>query len=104
MDLLAEIEDSVSNYLGVKTLISLTTGVLSGIAFKTYWCGCTCFFGALIIFTLNYIPTIGSLIGTLFPTFFCLLQFGEITPAIVTLAVVGGIQVIIGKHSWNQKL
>jgi predicted PurR-regulated permease PerM len=53
-------------------------------------------FWAFLIFLLNFIPTIGSLIGTLFPALFCLLQFGEITQGISVLAVVGAIQLVIG--------
>ena len=53
-------------------------------------------FWAFLIFILNFIPTIGSLIATLFPTVFALLQFGEITPAVLVLAIVGSIQLIVG--------
>ncbi|SNZ01171.1 AI-2E family transporter [Flagellimonas pacifica] len=92
---LIELENSVSNYLGVKTLVSLITASLSAIALLSIGVDAPIFW-ALIIFILNYIPTIGSLIATLFPTIFCLFQFGEVTPALLTLIVVGSIQLIIG--------
>ena len=92
---LDKIERSVAQYLGLKTLVSLITGVLSfftlmiiGIDSPAFW--------AFLIFLLNYIPTIGSLIATLFPAIFCLLQFGEFTPAIMVLIFVGAIQVLVG--------
>ena len=52
--------------------------------------------GHFLIFLLNYIPTIGSLVATVFPSIFCLLQFGEITSFLIVLFAVGGIQVIVG--------
>ncbi len=93
--ILSNIEKSVTKYLGMKTLISLITGVASyvvlliiGIDSPVFW--------AFLIFLLNFIPTIGSLIGTLFPAIFCLLQFGEFTPGVMVLVFVGAIQVIVG--------
>ena len=93
--ILRELEDSISDYLGVKTFVSFITGALSAIALSIIGVDAPVFWG-LIIFLLNYIPTVGSLIATLFPVAFCLLQFPEITPAILTLIIVGTIQVIVG--------
>ena len=93
--LLSKIENSISDYLRLKTYVSLLTGILSyfvlllvGVDSAPFW--------AFLIFLLNYIPTIGSLIATVFPSIFCLLQFGEITPFIVVLVAVGSIQVVVG--------
>ena len=90
-----EIEASVTDYLGLKTLVSLSTGFLSylvllfiGIDAPIFW--------AFLITLLNYIPTIGSLIATVFPATYCLLQFGELYPFILVLILVGLIQIIIG--------
>jgi predicted PurR-regulated permease PerM len=93
--LIKKIDKSVSNYIAVKTLVSLITGMLSyfvlliiGVDAPLFW--------SFLIFVLNFIPSIGSLIATLFPTIFAMLQFGEITPAILVLAIVGAIQLIMG--------
>ena len=93
--LLKDIENSISSYITLKTLVSFITGTLSyivlliiGIDVPLFW--------AFLIFLLNYIPTIGSLIATLFPTVIALLQFGEFTPSILILTFVGLIQVIVG--------
>lgn len=93
--LINEIEQSISNYIGLKTFTSLITGTLSfivllfiGIDAPVFW--------AFLIFLLNFIPTIGSLIATLFPTFFCLIQFGDFSMATVSIVVIGLIQVIVG--------
>lgn len=93
--ILRELEHSISNYLGVKTFVSFITGAVSAIALSIIGVDAPVFWG-LIIFLLNYVPTVGSLIATLFPVTFCLLQFPEITPAILTLVIVGTIQVIVG--------
>lgn len=92
---LGKIEASVSDYLGVKTLLSLLTGLLSyavlaiiGVDSAVFW--------AFLIFLLNYIPTVGSLLATTFPVIFCLLQFGDFTNALLVLLFVGAIQVLVG--------
>ena len=93
--LIGKIDHSIGNYVALKTVVSLLTGFLSyfallfiGIDAPLFW--------AFLIFVLNFIPTIGSLIATLFPTIFALLQFGEITPGILVLAIVGSVQLIVG--------
>ena len=93
--ILNKIEFSISNYLRLKTYVSLLTGVLSytvlyfvGVDSAPFW--------AFLIFLLNYIPTIGSLIATVFPAFFSLIQFGELTPFLIVLSVVGAVQILVG--------
>ncbi|CAG5077172.1 AI-2E family transporter [Parvicella tangerina] len=93
--ILGNIQKSVTTYLGMKTLISLITGVASYIALIIIGIDSPIFW-AFLIFLLNFIPTIGSLVGTLFPATFCLLQFGEFTPGIMVLVFVGAIQVVVG--------
>lgn len=89
------ISDSISRYIALKTLVSIMTGVLSYIALAIIGIDSPLFW-AFLIFILNYIPTIGSLIGTIFPAVIALLQFGDINHAILVLAIVGVIQVVIG--------
>lgn len=93
--LIGKIDRSVGSYVALKTAVSLFTGFLS--YFALLFIGVDApFFWAFLIFVLNFIPTIGSLIATLFPTIFALLQFGEFTPSIVVLGVVGSIQLVVG--------
>ncbi len=94
-DILTQIEKSIARYIGLKTLISLITATVSyfvlliiGIDAPVFW--------AFLIFLLNYIPNIGSLVATLFPAIFCLLQFGEFIPCLMVLIFVGAIQVVVG--------
>ena len=92
---LSKIEWSIARYLGIKTIVSLLTGILSfiilkivGVHYAVFW--------AFLIFLLNFIPTIGSLLATIFPAIFCLLQFGEFTQCLMVFFIVGSIQVFIG--------
>lgn len=93
--ILSAIDHSVGSYLSLKSLTSLMTGALSYIALLAIGIDAP-FFWAFLIFLLNFIPTIGSLVATIFPAVFAMLQFGDFTPAILVLAIVGGIQIIIG--------
>ncbi|TCO07452.1 AI-2E family transporter [Natronoflexus pectinivorans] len=93
--MIEKIERSVSMYLVLKTLICLSTGVLSyivliavGVDFPVFW--------AFLIFLLNYIPILGSYVATSLPVLFSLLQFGEFGPGLLVLLFVGAIQVVIG--------
>lgn len=94
-NILNKIEGSITNYIGLKTLTSVITGVLSfvvlviiGVDSPVFW--------AFLIFLLNFIPIIGSMVGTLFPAIFSLLQFGEFQPFFMVLIFVGVIQVLVG--------
>ena len=93
--MLAQIDKSIGSYLALKTIISFLTGFLSyfalifiGIDAPLFW--------AFLIFLMNYIPTVGSLIATVFPAVFAMLQFGELMPGVWVLIIVGVIQLIVG--------
>jgi AI-2 transport protein TqsA len=92
---LTKIEWSIARYLGIKTIVSLLTGVLSFIVLKIIGVHYAVFW-AFLIFLLNFIPTIGSLLATVFPAVFCLLQFGEFSQCLMVFFIVGSIQVLIG--------
>ena len=68
------IHDLLSDYLTIKLLTSFLTGVLSffvllflGIELPALW--------AFIIFLLNFIPSVGSVIATSFPVLFSIIQY-----------------------------
>lgn len=93
--ILGKINKSMGSYFSLKTLVSVITGILSyfalliiGVEAAVFW--------SFLIFILNYIPTIGSLIATIFPAVFALFQFGELQSFILVLVVVGIVQLIIG--------
>jgi AI-2 transport protein TqsA len=95
LSIIGQVDRSLSQYVTLKTMVSLLTGALSFIALQIIGVDFA-FFWAFLIFLLNYIPTIGSLIATIFPTLVAALQFASIGPALWVLASVGAIQVLVG--------
>ncbi|MDG5815389.1 AI-2E family transporter [Chitinispirillales bacterium ANBcel5] len=93
--LIARIDADIRMYLGIKTLTSLTTSLLSyvifiivGLDFASFW--------AFTIFLLNFIPTIGSIIATIFPSILALLQFEDFRPFLIVIIGVTTIQQLMG--------
>jgi len=93
--LLEGINNGVRAYLSVKLVASLATGFFSylvliyvGLDFALFW--------AFVIFLFNFIPTVGSIVATLFPTLVALVQFDTLSPFFIVLIGVGVIQIIIG--------
>ena len=93
--LLGRIVGAIQAYLRVMTLISSLTAVLSyavmrlaGLEYAGFW--------AAAIFFLNFIPTIGSIVATVLPAAYALLQFQSVAPAAVVLAGVGAVQFVVG--------
>ena len=94
-ELLDRIVAAIQAYLGVMSLMSGVTAASSyiimlfvGVEFAGFW--------ATAIFFLNYIPTIGSILGTLLPAVAALLQFQAIVPAAIVLAGIGVAQFLVG--------
>lgn len=92
---LRRIDSDIQTYFGVKTLVSLTTAVLSyvvmrlvGLDFAAFW--------ALLVFILNYIPTVGSILATIFPGLLALVQFESWTPVVVLVLGITVIQQLLG--------
>jgi AI-2 transport protein TqsA len=92
---LREINSAMRTYLGVKTLTSLITAILSWIVFLAIGLDYALFW-ALLIFLFNYIPTIGSITATGLPALLALVQFDSLTPFLVVAIGVSAIQVLIG--------
>jgi AI-2 transport protein TqsA len=89
------IKESLGNYIFLKTGVSLITGICSYIILLLIGVDLA-FFWAMLIFFLNYIPSIGSLIATVFPAMVALFQFGTLQPFLLVLVLIGALQVIIG--------
>ncbi len=93
--LFATISQSVQRYLRIKTVVSVATAVLCyavlrwlGIDFAETW--------ALLIFVLNYIPNIGSILAVAFPALVALVQFETAGPFVVLVLSLTAIQLVIG--------
>lgn len=94
-NILVQIGQDIRQYTWIKTLMSLLTGVLSlivlmavGVDYAPFW--------ALLIFLLNYIPTVGSLVGVLFPALMALVQFNSLTEFAILVPLLAVIQFSIG--------
>jgi len=93
--ILTHTQEDIQTYLWIKTVTSTTTGVVSyfvlswvDVDFAGFW--------AFTIFLLNYIPTIGSIIATLFPAVLALIQFNTPAEFFIVLIGVGAIQIVVG--------
>lgn len=94
-DVLTAIRRSMAQYLWVQTVLSAITTVLTlvtllalGLENAVFW--------AFLIFFLNYIPTIGSIIAVALPTAFALVQFPTLGPVALVALGVGFWQFAIG--------
>ncbi len=91
----SQIDALFKNYVAIKIFTSFLTGILSfivliliGVQLAAFW--------AFLIFLLNFIPSVGSLIATAFPSLFYVLQSGSVSGFFYVLAGVGLIQVFVG--------
>jgi len=89
------IRDDIQKYIGIKMFTSSLTGLLSygllllmGVDFAGVW--------GLLIFLLNFIPTVGSIIATMFPAMIALAQSDGYTLFLMVLGGIGAFQVLIG--------
>jgi len=73
--IVAAIDARVQHYLFIKTLMSTATAALAALILLL---GRVDFviFSALLVFFLNYIPTFGSLLSTIFPVLIVFLRYG----------------------------
>jgi predicted PurR-regulated permease PerM len=95
MELVQQIDTTFGDYISIKTLTSFTTAILSFIVLHILHVD-TPLLWASIIFLLNYIPSIGSLIATTFPAIIAILKEGDLWAGLWVLVGVGVIQVIVG--------
>lgn len=97
MRAVAEIALKFQKYMLVRTEMSVLTGVvvwgfalIAGLELATAW--------GVIAFILNYIPFIGPLIATVFPTIFAIAQFESWRLAVVVFSCLNLIQFLIGSY------
>jgi len=93
--IVGQANSATKTYLAVKTGASILTAVLSftalyfiGVDFPVFW--------AFIIFLLNYIPTIGSMVATFFPSVVALVQFDTLGPFFAVIIIITSLQFLIG--------
>lgn len=93
--MIARVQREIQRYIWIKTLVSVLTGAISyavlaavGVDFASFW--------AVVIFMLNYIPNIGSILGVVFPAALTLVQFNTPGPFLIVAVGLGAIQFLIG--------
>jgi predicted PurR-regulated permease PerM len=94
-DVLASIRQSMQKYLWVQTVLSALITVLTYITLSVIGLDHALFW-AFLIFFLNYIPTIGSIVAVALPTAFALVQFPDLGRVIAVAIGVGVWQFGIG--------
>jgi AI-2 transport protein TqsA len=92
-----QIAGKFQRFMLVRSAMSVLTGLvvwafalLAGLELATAW--------GLIAFVLNYIPFIGPLVATVFPTLFALMQFGSWQLAVIVFLGLNIIQFLIGSY------
>jgi AI-2 transport protein TqsA len=93
----ADIAAKFQKYMLVRSVMSVLTGIViwsfalvAGIELATAW--------GVIAFVLNYIPFVGPLFATIFPTLFALVQFESLRLAVAVFACLNLIQFFIGSY------
>jgi AI-2 transport protein TqsA len=84
-------------YMLVRTAMSVVTGLLVwafatavGLPLAAEW--------GFIAFSLNYIPFLGPLVATVFPTLFAMTQFGSWEAVVAVFACLNLIQFVVGSY------
>jgi AI-2 transport protein TqsA len=95
MGVMESINLAISQYIAVKTLVSALAGFISYLVLAGFGVELAATWG-ILIFLLNYIPYLGSLIACALPILLSVLQFDELWKPIVIAISLIGIQQLIG--------
>jgi len=106
MEIIEKIKFDIKSYFVIKTIVSLITAILSYfimIVFKLDFA----IFWAFLIFILNFIPSIWSIIAVFFPVTLSLIQFDTYYPFLFITVWLTLIQVLMWniiepKFMWNR--
>lgn len=97
LDVIGQINQRISDYLTIKSLINAMLGAISfvvlwmhGVDFAVFW--------AVVIALLNYIPYIGSYFGVFFPVVLSLAQFGSLSLTLSLAVFLTVAQMVIGNY------
>lgn len=93
----ADIAEKLQKYMLVRSIMSVLTGTViwivalfAGLELATAW--------GVIAFVLNYIPFLGPLVATVFPTMFALVQFESWQLALAIFVCLNLAQFLIGSY------
>lgn len=95
LGIVASVNDAIAQYIAVKTFVSFLAGAASfvllalfGVDFAVMW--------GILIFLLNFIPYLGSLVAVALPILLSFVQFDEPWMGIVIAVLLIAIQQVIG--------
>jgi predicted PurR-regulated permease PerM len=92
---MTKIVREIQAYLGIKTLMSLTTGLLIGLLAWLTGLDFPILLG-LTGFVLNYIPTVGSILAAIPALFLSVVQFGTLGNFLLVIGGYGAINMVFG--------
>lgn len=92
-----QINREIETYFGIKIVIGVVQAVptfvvlsLVGVDAAAFW--------AVIVFLLSFIPTIGSLVGIVFPSLMALVQFDTFGPFFIVLPTLAAVQLAASNY------
>lgn len=95
LEIIEKIKSDVKSYFVIKGIVSLITSTVSylvmsafGLDFAVFW--------AVLIFILNFIPSVGSIIAVSFPALLALVQFEGYYGFVIMTSILIGVQVLMG--------
>ena len=91
----SKVNASIKTYLVSKTVVSFITGLISYFVFLTFGVDFPVLW-AFLIFLLNYIPYVGSLIATVLPAVYSMFQFGDFMYVIYVFVSIQVVQLLMG--------
>lgn len=92
---LDKIKSDVKAYFLIKTFVSFITWLLSYLVMKVFGLDFALFW-AMIIFLLNFIPNVGSIIAVSFPVILSLIQYDSLYPFFFILSGLVWVQILMG--------
>lgn len=96
LDALKKIKNDIRWYFVIKTIVSFTTATLSYLIMAVVWLDFAMFW-AFLVFALNFIPSIWSIIAVFFPITLSLVQFDSYLPFLFLAPTLIWIQMLM----WN---
>ncbi len=94
-NIITNIKEQIQNYMVAKFIISFFTASISyliciifGIKYALLW--------GVVIFLLNFIPYIGSIIAVVFPILLCLVQYQSFSRFIFLTISLTSVQIVMG--------
>jgi AI-2 transport protein TqsA len=96
LEIIEKIRKDIKSYFVIKTIVSFLTALFSYIIMTAFWLDFAIFW-SMLVFILNFIPSIWSIIAVIFPALFSLVQFDGYYSFLIMTSGLVWIQVLM----WN---